>query len=94
MTAVVTVTDAEKRGRFEARVDGTLAGFVEYVRDQEEVEYTHTVVSRGHRGQGIGGELARTVLEDARRRGLTVKPTCAYIARWISHHPAYQDLVN
>lgn len=93
MTTAVTITDAEDRNRFEARVHGDLAGYAEYVRDGHVVDYTHTVVSENRRGEGIGGELARAALEDARRRGLKVRPTCWFIRTWVDQHPDFQDLL-
>lgn len=93
MGAAVTVTDSEKRGRFEARMDGVLTGFAQYQRGDEVVEHTRTVVSRAHRGQGVGGELARAALDDARRRGLKVKISCDFLAAWVDQHPEYRDLL-
>ena len=93
----VVVVDVERHGRFEARLDGVLVGFAEYVRaesDEGVVIYPHTVVSRAHRGRGVGAALARAALADARSRGLKVRPTCTYMAEWITRHPEYQDLVE
>lgn len=90
----VDVVDVERHGRFEARVNGSLAGFAEYVRHPELVVYPHTVVARTHRGRGVGAALARAALDDARHRGLQVRPTCTYLAEWIARHPEYQDLVE
>lgn len=90
----VDVVDVERHGRFEARIDDVLAGFAEYVRGEEVVIHPHTVVSPGHRGRGVGSALARTALDDARRRGLKVRPTCRYLSAWIDRHPEYGDLVE
>ena len=92
MTAV-TITDVEDRSRFEARVNGELAGYAAYVRTGEVVDHTHTVVSEDRRGEGIGGKLIRAALEDARRRGLKVRPTCWFVRTWVDRHPDYQDLL-
>ena len=86
------VTDAGERRRFEAHVDGTLAGFAEYIRTPELVVYPHTVVEDEYEGQGIGSALARVALDDARERGLRVLATCPFIHSWIGRHPEYADL--
>ena len=38
-------------------------------------------------------KLARYALDDARSRGLRVRPRCPFIKSWIRRHPDYQDLV-
>ncbi|MFF2042680.1 GNAT family N-acetyltransferase [Kitasatospora sp. NPDC058170] len=88
----VTVRDAEAKGRFEAWVGGTLAGFAEYMRSDHLVVYPHTVVEPAFEGQGVGGTLARAALDDARTRGLAVLATCPFIKGWMLRHPEYTDL--
>jgi uncharacterized protein len=44
-------------------------------------------------GHGVGGALARTALDEAAARKLSVRPLCPFIAGWISRHPDYQHLV-
>ncbi|GAA2087790.1 GNAT family N-acetyltransferase [Actinomadura alba] len=92
MTTDVTVTDAESGSRFEARVDGELAGFAEYMRTDRLVVYPHTEVDPAYEGRGVGSALARAALDDARRRDLPVLATCPFISGWMSRHPEYQDL--
>ncbi|WP_156724872.1 GNAT family N-acetyltransferase [Streptomyces apocyni] len=87
-----SVTDAEAERRFEARVDGSFAGFADYLRTEELVVYPHTEVDPAYEGQGVGSALARAALDDARRRGLRVLATCPFISGWMARHPEYQDL--
>ena len=44
-------------------------------------------------GKGLGSTLARSVLDDIRRRGLKVVPECPFIAAFIKRHAEYTDLV-
>jgi predicted GNAT family acetyltransferase len=88
------VVDDRLRSRWEARVDGDLAGVAAYERSEGVITFTHTVVADAFEGQGIGSALARTALDDARAEGLAVVPRCPFIAGWIEHHPAYADLVR
>jgi uncharacterized protein len=47
-----------------------------------------------YEGLGLGGRLARTALDNARARGLTVMPFCPFIAAYIERHiDEYGDLV-
>ncbi|RLK53738.1 GNAT family N-acetyltransferase [Actinokineospora cianjurensis] len=88
----VEVVDVAERGRFEALVDGAVAGFAEYLRGDNLVVYPHTEVDPAFEGKGVGGALARAALEDARTRGLPVLATCPFIAAWMRRHPEYLEL--
>ncbi|QIQ07261.1 N-acetyltransferase [Streptomyces liangshanensis] len=84
--------DAEELHRFEARVEGRLAGFADYIRTGNLVVYPHTEVDPRYEGQGIGGALARAALDDARTRALPVLATCPFISSWMTRHPEYLAL--
>lgn len=90
----VTVQDSSANSRFEAWIDGKLAGFAEYLRSETLVVYPHTVVERAFERQGIGSALARAALDDARERGLSVLATCSFIRAWMLRHPEYADLAH
>lgn len=92
MDSSPVITDAAERRRFEAHVDGTMAGFAEYIRTPDLVVYPHTVVDDDYEGQGIGAALARAALDDARERGIRVLATCPFIHSWMERHPEYGDL--
>jgi predicted GNAT family acetyltransferase len=89
----VTITDSPSRGRFEARIGATLTGFADYVRTDDLVVYPRVVVSRPFRGRGIGDRLVRAALDDARRRGLRIRPACPFVEQWLALHPGYRDSV-
>lgn len=44
-------------------------------------------------GRGVGSQLARHALDDARARGLAVVPDCPFLNDYLSKHPEYADLV-
>jgi predicted GNAT family acetyltransferase len=90
----VTVTDVPELSRYEARIDGDLAGFAEYLRKGDVVVFTHTEVGSEHQGQGVASALAREVLDDVRRRGLRARLRCPFLAEWATHHPEYDDLLT
>ncbi len=91
----VSVRDAPTENRYEIRVDGELAGFAEYrLRpEQKRIDFTHTEVFDAFAGQGLAGKLAAGSLDDARTRGLAVRPYCPFYRGYIQKHPAYVDLV-
>jgi predicted GNAT family acetyltransferase len=90
----VTVSDAPERSRYEARIDGEVAGFAAYRHDGDVLVFTHTEVDDEHEGQGVGGALARHVLDDVRRRGLTARLRCPFLAEWARRHPEYSDVLT
>ena len=83
--------DAE---RFEAVVDGDVVGVAAYKISGDVITFTHTEVDSAAEGRGVGSALARTGLDDARSRGLTVLPMCSFIEGWIDRHPEYADLTR
>ncbi|RZL91835.1 MAG: N-acetyltransferase, partial [Variovorax sp.] len=80
--------------RYEARIEGKLAGYSEYNLLSEAIMFTHTEVLPEHEGQGVGSAIARHVLDQARSDGQHVIPVCQFIAGWIRKHPDYVDLVR
>jgi len=94
MTDDVVVTRNPDANRWEARVDGELAGFAAYRLRDDVVIFTHTEVDDAFEGQGVGSALARGALDDVRNRGThKVLPLCPFIKSWIEKHDDYQDLV-
>ena len=93
MTDVATSHNPQA-SRYEAHIDGELAGFAEYQLTDELVVFTHTEVDDRFEGQGVGSALARFALDDVRADGSRrVLPLCPFIKGWIGKHPDYADLV-
>jgi predicted GNAT family acetyltransferase len=90
----VTVTDNKERHRYEARLGGEMAGVLTYRVEDGVAILPHTEVQPRFEGRGIGGQLARTALDDARENGLKVAPWCPFIAAYIEKNPEYADLVT
>jgi uncharacterized protein len=90
----VTVVDDPTESRFEARVDGVLVGVSVYELTSDTIVFLHTNVDERYEGQGVGSEIARSALDDARARGLYVRPLCPFIRDWMKRHPEYDDLIR
>ena len=88
----VTVADNSMENRYEARLDGAVVGVSQYELTADAIVFLHTVVAEEHEGQGVGSAIARYALDDARARGLRVRPLCPYIRGWLVRHPEYADL--
>jgi len=87
------ITDATERQRYEAHLDGELAGVLEYVVKHGRLALVHTEVLPAHEGQGIGSALVRFALDDARRRQLRVIAICPYVQAYLTRHPEDEDIV-
>jgi predicted GNAT family acetyltransferase len=92
MNAEVRNNPAEYR--YELWADGEMAGYTQYVLDRGRMAFLHTEVHESYEGMGLGGRLARAVLDDVCTRGLVVMPFCPFIAGYIERHiEEYGDLV-
>lgn len=88
------VKNNEAESRFEIFVDDQLAGFEDYTLSPGMIAYNHTEVLPQFAGKGIAQQLAREILEEARRRGLKVLPYCPFVAKFIAkNQEAFLDLV-
>lgn len=94
MSEQVQVRDVPDRSRYQATVDGGVAGVAVYQLRGGAIVFAHTEVDGAFEGHGVGGALARAALDDARARGLRVVPLCPFIRSWLDKHPDYADLVD
>ena len=81
------IRDNASQRRYEARLGGTLAGWVDYGRVRTRIVALHTEVPPEFAGQGIASALVRRVLDDARAAGQTVTPRCPLFAAHFQRHP-------
>jgi hypothetical protein len=93
MAMEATVTDNPGAGRYELDVDGERAGFVTYRQSPGVIAFLHAEVDPARERQGLGSALVRGALDDARARGLSVRPVCPFVAWYIETHEDYQDLL-
>ncbi len=84
------ITDNRSASRFEAHLDGRLAGYAEYQLTDQLIVFTHTEVDPAFEGLGVGSAIARSALDslagDGPRKALAV---CPFIKGWIERHPEY-----
>jgi predicted GNAT family acetyltransferase len=92
--SAVEVIEVPGRYRFEARIDGEVAGFSQFLRRGRRVIFTHTEVAPEWEGRGVGSALAKGALDAVRAAGGTVEARCPFIAAYLRRHPQYADLVE
>ena len=83
----------KSHGRFALTIDGREVAVVDYRRLPGKWNIVHTYTEPAARGYGVASDLIREVLNAARAEGVTVIPTCPYVAWWIGEHRDYEDLV-
>jgi uncharacterized protein len=93
VSAEGAVVRNDDRSRYELLIDGEIVGIADFVVQQDRVVVPHTEISPHLRGQGMGAQLVRGVLDDIRSSGRTVVPQCWYVAEFLDTHPDYADLL-
>ena len=81
--------DHVEADRYEAVLDGQVAGFVDYRRAEGRLVIPRTVTLPAFRGQGVASQLVRHVMDQARRDGLQVTTSCWYVRDWLAAHPEH-----
>ncbi|HXG26934.1 MAG TPA: GNAT family N-acetyltransferase [Candidatus Binatia bacterium] len=89
----VEIVDRAESRRYEALLDGQLAGFVDYGRVGGRIVAVHTEVFPEFGGRGIASALVRRVLADARAEGARVTPRCPFFQAHFERHPEDRDLL-
>jgi predicted GNAT family acetyltransferase len=82
-----------EESRYELVEEGEVIGIAEYRERGDAVVLPHTVIDPSRRGDGLGAELVRAVLDDIRSTGRHVVPACWYVHEFVDEHPDYQDLL-
>ena len=88
---VQTLRD-DDRSRYEGRVDGEVVTVLAFVRHGDVLDLTHTATEPAFRNRGLAGAVTGAALEDVRRRGEKVHPSCAFAVAFLDDHPEYADL--
>ncbi|HEX8024916.1 MAG TPA: GNAT family N-acetyltransferase [Candidatus Limnocylindrales bacterium] len=88
------IVDVPEQRRYEARVGGEFAGWVDYHRVRDRLVALHTEVLPAFEGRGIGSKLVRRVIDDTRAAGGTITPRCPLFVRHFERHPEDADIVR
>jgi uncharacterized protein len=89
----VSVVDNPRAERYELTAENERIGFVTYRMEPGVIALLHAEVNPAHERQGWGSRLVAGTLDDARERGLKVRPVCPFVVAYIARHPDYRDLV-
>ena len=92
MDELIVRKNAEQ-GRYEAFIDGELAGYSDFEIGGGFVTFPHTVTEPEYGGQGVATAVVRYSLDDVRKQGLKVRPVCSFYVDYLRKHPEVQDLL-
>ena len=87
MSDEVEVVRNDEAQRYEIIADGTVAGFTEFVPDDEgRLVFPHTEVDPAFAGRGLGTILIGSALADVAARGETIVPVCSFVVKYLESH--------
>jgi len=92
MSDVPEVTDNPAASRFEILTDQG-AAILAYRHRGDDLDLMHLEVPRALEGRGYAAALATAALDQARREGIRIIPSCPYVKAFLQRHPEYADLV-
>ena len=92
MTAELETVRDDARSRYEGRIDGEVVTVLAFVREGDVLALTHTGTEPVFREQGLASALTEAALDDVRRRGEKVRPSCPFAVEFLDDHPEYADL--
>lgn len=91
----LTVTHEPDADRYAVYEGDELQGFIIYERAGTTLRLLHAEVPPVKRGQGIGGEVVRVVLDEVRAQSTDrVQPVCGFVVSWMRRHPEYAELTT
>jgi predicted GNAT family acetyltransferase len=76
--------------RYELQTEHGLAVAV-YRQQGDSLIFVDTEVPKADERQGIGSQLVKAALDDARRRGFRIVPACSFVVDFVRRHPQYRD---
>lgn len=85
--------DGPKGGRYAAGEQGQEAVMTFSRASPKLIIIDHTEVPDVYRGKGVGVELARHAVEEARKGGWKIIPLCPFFKAQVERHPEWQDIV-
>ena len=80
-------------GQYHLMVDGAEVGELDHRTVDGVRTFTHTGVRPAYEDNGLGAQLVRRGLDDARTEGLKVIPQCSFVAAYLRDHPEDADLI-
>jgi len=79
---------------FYAKIEGEEAELAYSLPKEGIIDFVHTYVPEGLRGNGVGEQLVEAGFAYAKEKGMKVVPTCRFVAAFVKRHAAdYEPLL-
>lgn len=93
----VDIVDKASARRYELRVDGDLAGLLDYRvegdTDDGPVTFVHAEVYPRFEKRGLGKRLVKFALDDVIGDGKQFVPQCPFVVYFVEQNPSYAEHV-
>ena len=89
----ITLEDGPTGGRYVTVVNGHEAEMTFSKAGTSRIIIDHTGVPKELGGMGVGVELVKRAVEDARKNGVKIIPLCPFAKAQIQKHPEWQDVL-
>lgn len=83
----------EDRGRYSLWQGVTYIGFLGYTVQDGVATLQHTIINEEYGRHGYARALVTLVLEQMRKRGLSIVPECSYVQDYLRRYPEDNDLL-
>jgi predicted GNAT family acetyltransferase len=90
----MNIVNNKKQFRFEVLLPDGEYLTMEYRWLKGSMVLMHTVVPAAARGTGMGSAFVQQVLEHARSHNLKIIVYCPFVAKYMTEHPEYNDLID
>ncbi|GAB1339492.1 N-acetyltransferase [Streptomyces sp. E-15] len=88
------VERVDAKNRYEILVDGERAGLTAYRDHDDQRVFYHTEIDDAFAGQGLASRLVQEALTDVRASGKRIVPVCPYVAKFLTKHGEFADIVD
>ncbi|MDV8022821.1 GNAT family N-acetyltransferase [Rhodococcus sp. IEGM 1330] len=86
---------AQQSDRFTISVEGTRAGFTEFVDDEQGRRiFFHTEVDAAYGGRGLATVLVQRALDSTRDQDKRIVPICELVAAFLGKHSEFDDIIE
>ncbi len=93
MAAEIVIRDAPDEGRFVAEL-GRETASAWYRNDGKTLSFFRVDISDNLVANGVGNQLMRVAMSQARQQGLLVEPACAFAVDYMRQNPETQDMLT
>lgn len=78
--------------KFSVIIDG-LESHLEYIKNNQVLNVTHTYVPSLLRGKGIAAKLVEAIIEYAKKNDYKIIPSCSYVKVYFDRHSENKRLL-